>query len=568
MIAAIYARKSTDQNGVADAQKSVTRQVERAKEYAAEKGWTVVEAHIYQDDGVSGAEFKTRPGYVRLTNALTSRAPFDVLVVSELSRLGREQVETGYALKQLSQAGVRVYSYLEDREVLVETPTDKFLMFAVSLAAEIEREKASQRTHDAMSRKARTGQVTGGQCFGYDNVPITVRDAAGQERRSHVERVVNEPEAVVVRRIFALCAQGYGLTRIAKELNEEGVRSPRAQQGRPRGWAPSSLRAVLYRDLYHGELVWNRTKKRDKWGQSKRSSRPEGEWVRQAVPALRIVSAEAWQAAHDRLAGSRSRYLRQKDGRVMGRPPATGAKYLLAGFLTCGCCGSSLEARSRSHGKRRAVFYGCAAYHRRGKSICANSLTVPMAVTDDAVLSVVEDAILRSEVVEAAVERAVEQLTATTVVSRRPTLEADLAALESELTRLTGAIATGGELPALLDAVQDRERRREALRRELELLGASEPVVLDRAALRKNLESRLGDWRGLLRRHTEQGQQILRRLLVGRLTFTPTEDETGRYYAFHGTGTLTKLVGGLVPHNVASPTGTARVVSVLLRRAA
>ena len=141
---------------------------------------------------------------------------------------------------------MKVYSYLEAREVLVDTPTDKFLMSAVSFAAEIERDKAHQRTHDAMRRKARTGQVTGGQCFGYDNVPITVRDAAGQERRSHVERVVNEQEAVVVRRIFQLCAQGYGLTRIAKLLNEEGVRSPRAQQGRPRGWAPSSVRAVLY----------------------------------------------------------------------------------------------------------------------------------------------------------------------------------------------------------------------------------------------------------------------------------------------------------------------------------
>ena len=114
----------------------------------------------------------------------------------------------------------------------------------------------------------------------------------------------------------------------------------------------------------------------------------------------------------------------------------------------------------------------------------------------------------------------------------------------------------GLEARALNVPRKDREGRRETLRRELELLGASEPVVLDRASLRKNLKSRLGDWRGLLRRHTAQGQQILRRLLVGRLIFTPTEDETGRYYAFHGTGTLTKLVGGLVPHNAASPTGT------------
>ena len=172
MIAAIYARKSTDQNGVADEAKSVSRQVEHFRAYAASKGWAVTDEHVYVDDGISGAEFAKRPGFVRLMNALTPRAPFDVLVVSELSRLGREQLETGYALKQLSQAGVQVWSYLEDREVLLDTPTDKFMMAAMSFAAEMERDKARQRTYDAMVRKARAGHVCGGRVFGYDNIEV------------------------------------------------------------------------------------------------------------------------------------------------------------------------------------------------------------------------------------------------------------------------------------------------------------------------------------------------------------------------------------------------------------
>jgi DNA invertase Pin-like site-specific DNA recombinase len=61
MIAAIYARKSTDQTGVADEQKSIARQVEHARQYAQRKGWTVDEAHIYVDDGISGAEFANGP---------------------------------------------------------------------------------------------------------------------------------------------------------------------------------------------------------------------------------------------------------------------------------------------------------------------------------------------------------------------------------------------------------------------------------------------------------------------------------------------------------------------------
>jgi DNA invertase Pin-like site-specific DNA recombinase len=116
MIAAIYARKSTEQAGVADEQKSVARQVEHARHYASRKGWTVDEGSVFIDDGISGAEFSKRPGFLRLMNALKPRPAFQVLVMSEESRLGREAIETAYALKQLITAGVRVFFYLEDRE--------------------------------------------------------------------------------------------------------------------------------------------------------------------------------------------------------------------------------------------------------------------------------------------------------------------------------------------------------------------------------------------------------------------------------------------------------------------
>jgi len=124
MIAAIYARKSTEQNGVGDEEKSVTRQIEHAKAYAAKKGWTIAEDYVYVDDGISGAEFVKRPGFLRLMNALKPKPPFQVLIMSEESRLGREQIETAYALKQIITAGVRVFYYLEDRERTLGSPTD------------------------------------------------------------------------------------------------------------------------------------------------------------------------------------------------------------------------------------------------------------------------------------------------------------------------------------------------------------------------------------------------------------------------------------------------------------
>ena len=200
MIAAVYCRKSTEQSGVSDDQKSVARQIEHARAYAIRKGWTVDDAHVYVDDGISGAEFANRPGFLRLMNALKPRAPFQVLVMSEESRLGRESIEVSYALKTLVQAGVRVWLYMEDRERTLDSPTDKIMLSLTTFADELEREKARQRTYDAMLRKAKAGHVTGGACYGYRNIEIS--DASGN--RSHVERQINETEAAVIRQICAV----------------------------------------------------------------------------------------------------------------------------------------------------------------------------------------------------------------------------------------------------------------------------------------------------------------------------------------------------------------------------
>jgi DNA invertase Pin-like site-specific DNA recombinase len=66
--------------------------VEHAKAYARRKGWTVDESCIFVDDGVSGAEFVNRPGFMRLMNSLKSKPIFGILV-SEESRLGRSRLK-------------------------------------------------------------------------------------------------------------------------------------------------------------------------------------------------------------------------------------------------------------------------------------------------------------------------------------------------------------------------------------------------------------------------------------------------------------------------------------------
>lgn len=248
--------------------------------------------------------------------------------MSEESRFGRETIETAYVLKQLIVAGVRVFSYLDNRERTFNTPIEKAMLSLQTMADEIEREKSRVRTYDALLSRAKSGKTVGGGCFGYRN----------ERHPDGVRRVIHSDEAAVVRRIFTMAAQHYGLGRIAKTLNEEGLPCPRPQQGRPAGWAPSSLHALLRRDVYRGVLVWNKTRKRDQWGVKHQQPRPKRDWLRVDVPGLAIVDEALWAAAHAAMSQQRTRFGRDRRFRSPGRlsgGDGVDTRYLLTGLLQC-----------------------------------------------------------------------------------------------------------------------------------------------------------------------------------------------------------------------------------------
>jgi site-specific DNA recombinase len=169
---------------------------------------------------------------------------------------------------------------------------DKVRLSLTNFAPEMEREKARQRTYDAMLRKAKALQVTGGKVYGYDNVEVLGAEGV----RQSVTRQVNHEQAAIVRHIFELYTAGAGMLTIAHRLNEEGVKPPRG-----RGWAPSGIREMLYRPLYRGELVWNRSQREVRGGTKKQRKRDESEWLRFEAPGLRIIPDELWQRVKARL---------------------------------------------------------------------------------------------------------------------------------------------------------------------------------------------------------------------------------------------------------------------------
>ena len=316
MIAAIYARKSTEQTGVTDAEKSVTRQIEHARAYATRKGWSVADDHVYADDAVSGAETKRLVNRQRLLSAIDSGPPFQALIMRDTSRFSRRDGDEVFGeLKAIAKAGVEVWFYQDGQRFTFGTLAANVTGFlSAEFAADYRRQIAAW-TYAAMEQQARAGHVTGGRVFGYDNVRVD----------GHVERRVNTTEAAVVRRIYDLYAAGRGLSSIAHTLNADGASCPRAQQGRVNGWCASSVREVLKRPLYRGDVVWGRAWKRDREGQVSPTPRPSQEWLRRAAPELRVVSEDLAGAVDARRAAMRQRALGQANGRLMGRPPGEGS---------------------------------------------------------------------------------------------------------------------------------------------------------------------------------------------------------------------------------------------------
>ena len=120
-------KESTDDSDRNEDARSTSRQIERAREYAARKGWAVDENCIFVDEAVSGAEWQQRHGFNSLVRALDPHPAFQVLIVSELSRIGRDTVRTPYFVQQIEEAGVSIWGYLSDQRIsLADESSDPY----------------------------------------------------------------------------------------------------------------------------------------------------------------------------------------------------------------------------------------------------------------------------------------------------------------------------------------------------------------------------------------------------------------------------------------------------------
>ncbi len=524
--AAIYCRKSNEQN-VADDAKSVERQREHARAYAEERGWHVDDEHVYVDDGVSGAEFKRRPALLRLLNALKHR-PFDVVVCSELSRIGRDQIQTAQVLAQIEAAGVAVELYMTKERLRFETAVDRFLTSAVSFAAELEREKAGQRVRDALVKKANAGYAATGSCYGYRNVKILGPDG----KKSHSEYRIDAEQAEVVRGIYRAYASGLGRIAICKALNgdpayerERGLHfggkahlGPFRKKSKKRStgvWGPSTIRVMLTNARYRGTLEFGRRRNITRDGTKAVVLAKEG-IVRVERPDLAVVPLDLWNAVQERLAATRRAVVTDNFGARWKRSgPGCESRFLLSGLGVCGSCGRSVVVTGGAH---RA--YGCSFHHTKG--VCGNALRAPQAATDAVVLDEMRR-LVTPDIIASAVERAVARQAE--LLRRNPgraeQLEAELRQAQRERDNILALIKLGAAPRSIVAEIATLDDRIETMERELTDLSAD--GELDLRTLRNEFRSRAEEFGDLLRGDVPRVRQSIRRLVPGGIVFDPVE---------------------------------------------
>ncbi|MBD5405431.1 recombinase family protein [bacterium] len=124
-------------------------------DFCNKKGWDIDKEII--DDGVSGVK---EPINRKLGKLLKEIKCGDILVVSEISRLGRKLFMLFRILENLLNEGVNVYS-VKDGYSLDNSIQSKVLAFAFGMAAEIERDMISLRTREALVKKRKEGVILG-----------------------------------------------------------------------------------------------------------------------------------------------------------------------------------------------------------------------------------------------------------------------------------------------------------------------------------------------------------------------------------------------------------------------
>src|SRR5215213_3555616 len=419
--AVIYTRVSSQ--GQED-NSSLRTQAAACLAYAEERGWQIVGTF---SDVHTGAEYRERPGLSTLREQVRADA-VDVVLAFALDRLSRNQAHLAVLAEEVEEHGARLEFVTEEFE---DSAVGKFIRSAKSFAAEVEREKLSERTVRGRIARVQSGKLIPGG-----------RPPYGYRWRDETKGQLDEDPTTgpVARRMFAAIAGGMTLYRLTAALMEDGIPTPTG-----RGvWHASTLSSILHHPAYQGDAYgWGIRKAgvRPQWFDPEKAIRlPDG-----TIPPL--VDRATWAAVQEIMKRNKEQSVRS------AKDPE--AALLRGGFVHCGTCGRVMKVRPRSNG---GVDYYCTG---NGGLPCARPTSIMGTVLDPAVWERVRAVIVDPTTVAREVGRLRENDPTADDLRAVRRLVADV---ERQRTNLTSALAilddpeAAAPLVAQLRALAERRR--------------------------------------------------------------------------------------------------------------
>ena len=351
-ITALYCRLSVEdlrdekgRKGHADESNSISNQRTILAQYARDHGY--LHPQFFVDDGISGTTFD-RPGFKQMQE-MVEAGEIGTIIVKDLSRFGREQVEMGRLLQFVYPSlGVTFIAIQENVNTTEKTGLE--MMPFYNIFNEWYAEQTSKKIKAVWKSKADNGERVS------STIPYGYKKSEDDPR----QWIIDEPAAKVVRHIFELCLAGLGPMKIANQLEKEQILTPTEYLFRngghpsnkrpadPYRWQQTTVRHILENLQYTGCTV-NFMSSFVSFKVKKSIEHPREEW--QVIPDTQeaIIDIDTFERVQELRKHRR-------------RNTATGRTSLFSGLVYCADCGSKLYFCASKSIKENQEFHRCSAY--------------------------------------------------------------------------------------------------------------------------------------------------------------------------------------------------------------
>ena len=352
--AALYCRLSRDDNMDSESN-SIQNQRKILQKAAKDKGYT--DTVFFVDDGITGTTMK-RPGFQKMLTAIEA-GYISAVFVKDLSRLGRNYIEVGKLTEEFFPLhDIRLVAVSDG--VDSDEGEDDFTPFK-NIMNEYYAKDISKKRRIVNKMKGNAGVPLSPPPYGYIKNPDDPRFW------------VVEPEAAeVVRRIYRMALEGYGLAEIAARLAADGVVNPTyywRSRGTSRGgskstveptkWGHTTVKKILTLQEYCGDVI-NFKSYSKSYKMKKRIENPEENRAIFLNVHEAIIDRQTWEKVQALQKGTRRK-----------KPTVTQEPSVFSGLLKCPECGGNLNFHFNQN-NHDIKFFSCqnhnSGYHKCSKT--------------------------------------------------------------------------------------------------------------------------------------------------------------------------------------------------------